>query len=157
MINLLLKNLFFTLLQPGSVVGLIPYFFLEGKIAAAFTERIRFIQFLGAGILLMGTFILLNCVLRFPYEANGTISPFVRSKKLLTTGLYNYSRNPMYIGVIMILVGESIFFKSGALWMYSFFVFIGFHLYLVLFEELRLRKDFGKEYDAYYKKVRRWI
>ncbi|HVE61684.1 MAG TPA: methyltransferase, partial [Chitinophagaceae bacterium] len=66
-------------------------------------------------------------------------------------------RNPMYVGVTMILIGEAIFFQSVNLWIYLIFVFIAFNIFILLHEEPRLRKDFGEEYRQYCQKVRRWV
>lgn len=72
-------------------------------------------------------------------------------------GLYKLSRNPMYVGVMLMLIGEAVFAGSRSLWIYSGVVFLAFHLFILLVEERRLRKDFGSEYDAYCGRVRRWI
>jgi protein-S-isoprenylcysteine O-methyltransferase Ste14 len=69
-------------------------------------------------------------------------------------GLYRYSRNPMYVGVMLILIGESVFFNSPSLWAYSLVIFI---LFILLVEEPRLRKDFSTAYREYCKQVRRWL
>ena len=63
----------------------------------------------------------------------------------------------MYVGVILILIGEAIFFQSANLWVYLLFVFVGFNIFVIHIEEPRLRKDFGEEYNLYCQKVRRWI
>ena len=63
----------------------------------------------------------------------------------------------MYVGVILILIGEAILFQSTNLWGYLLFVFVLFHVFVIYVEEPRLKKDFGEEYDIYCQKVRRWI
>lgn len=63
----------------------------------------------------------------------------------------------MYIGVMLILIGEAIFFKSLNLWGYTLFICIAFNVFILLHEEPRLKRDFGEEYNMYCKKVRRWI
>jgi protein-S-isoprenylcysteine O-methyltransferase Ste14 len=63
----------------------------------------------------------------------------------------------MYAGVMLILIGEAIFFASFRLLMYSGFVFSAFTLFVIYFEEPRLKRDFGGEYAEYRKRVRRWI
>jgi protein-S-isoprenylcysteine O-methyltransferase Ste14 len=73
----------------------------------------------------------------------GTLSPADPTKKLVVKGLYRFSRNPMYVGVTMMLVGESIFFQSTALWTYSLIIFIAFNIFILFFEEPRLLDDFG--------------
>lgn len=114
MSSLILRNLLFTILQPGLVMS-------------------------------------------FAVKGQGTLSPADPTKRLVTTGLYRFSRNPMYVGVMMILIGEAAFFQSTDLWVYSLVVFIAFNTFILFFEEPRLRKDFTEEYNKYCQQVRRWI
>ena len=100
---------------------------------------------------------MLECIFRFAVEGRGTLSPADPTKKLVIRGLYRFSRNPMYIGVMMILIGEAIFFQSKNLWIYLLFIFLAFNLFVLLVEEPRFRKDFGKDYYKYCKEVRRWF
>ena len=86
-----------------------------------------------------------------------TLSPADPTKRLVTRGLYKFSRNPIYVGVMMILIGEAIFFQSYDLWVYLLFTFVSLNLFVMLIEEPRLRKDFGEGYYQYCQKVRRWL
>lgn len=104
-----------------------------------------------------GVLILLGCILRFVREGKGTISPLDPTKKLVGGGLYRFSRNPMYLGAILTLLGETFFWQSLVLGGYTLIVFIAFNLIIILHEEPRLRKDFGDEYERYSQKVRRWL
>lgn len=63
----------------------------------------------------------------------------------------------MYVGVMLILAGETIFFQSSSLLIYSLIIWSAFQAFIVFREEPRLLKDFGKDYDLYKKRVRRWI
>jgi protein-S-isoprenylcysteine O-methyltransferase Ste14 len=63
----------------------------------------------------------------------------------------------MYVGVMMILAGEAVFVQSANLWIYTGLLFLAFNLFIIFWEEPRLRKDFGKDYDNYCGNVRRWI
>ena len=157
MFSLLLRNLLFTILQPGLVAGLIPYWILGGKATQAFDKDLRVFQYLGILIFLAGLIIMFDCILRFAVEGKGTLSPADPTKKLVIKGLYRFSRNPMYAGVMLILTGEAIFFQSTNLWFYALFIFIAFNLFIILVEEPRLRKDFGEEYSEYCQKTRRWL
>lgn len=157
MLSLVLRNLFFTILQPGIVAGLLPYYILKSQTNNLFPESLKAIHFLGVIIFILGLFIMLTCIGSFAIEGKGTLSPADPTKQLVTKGLYHYSRNPMYVGVLLILIGEAIFFQSAELWWYSLIVFIVFNLFIVLIEEPRLRKDFGVIYQDYCKKVRRWF
>ena len=149
MLSLLLRNLFFTILQPGLVAGLFPYLLLklEGKIFLVNTWTIW--QFVGIIVMFFGFFIMIICILRFATEGKGTLSPIDPTKKLVIKGLYKYSRNPMYVGVVLLLIGETIFWQSFVLAGYMAIVFIGFNLFIIFHEEPRLKRDFGTEYEQY--------
>src|SRR5215475_4678777 len=117
--SLLLRNLFFTVIHPGLVAGLFPYWILNGKIYEPFRKGLQFIHYLGISVFLIGLVIMLSCILRFAFEGRGTLSPADPTKRLVTHGLYKFSRNPMYVGVMLILIGESIFYQSVSLGYYS--------------------------------------
>jgi protein-S-isoprenylcysteine O-methyltransferase Ste14 len=157
MISLLLRNLLFTILQPGLVAGLFPYLLLklEGKTFLVNTWTIW--QFAGIIVMFSGFFILIICILRFATEGKGTLSPIDPTKKLVIKGLYKYSRNPMYVGVVLLLIGEAVFWQSFVLAGYAVVVFVVFNLFIRFHEEPRLKKDFGTEYEQYLQKVRRWL
>ena len=154
--SLLLRNLVFTLLQPGLVAGVIPYYILGGDLSRL--QRPSPLQlYAGLAILLIGLAIMLRCILQFALQGKGTLSPVDPTKRLVVRGLYKYSRNPMYVGVMLILIGEAIMAQSVPLWIYLVVVFICFNLFILLHEEPRLRRDFGTEYLDYCRIVRRWI
>lgn len=155
--SLFLRNLFFTVLQPGIVAGLVPYAIVR---ATGEWRRPTYIapgDGLGLLIAVLGTAVLLVCIARFATEGRGTLSPLDPTKRLVVKGLYKYSRNPMYVGVMLILIGEAILFRSLWLAAYAIVSFIAFSLFIRLHEEPRLRRDFGEDYQAYKKKVTRWL
>ena len=98
-----------------------------------------------------------HCIIRFAVEGRGTLSPADPTKKLVIKGLYGFSRNPMYVGVMMILIGEATFFQSGSLCIYLLFIFLAFNVFILLFKEPRLHEEFGEDYRTYCQKVRRWF
>ena len=156
-ISLLLRNLFFTILHPGLVAGYIPYRILGNQAAQWRTKPLYAYHYLAVILFIPGVVVLLNCIFRFAIEGQGTLSPADPTKKLVVTGLYSYSRNPMYVGVMMILIGEAIFFQSGDLWIYLLCVFLLFNLFVMRIEEPRLQRDFDQDYYQYCQKVRRWV
>ena len=156
MLSLLFRNLFFTIIHPGLVAGLIPYWILGDKANGPFERALQFYQFLAMLLFLIGLIVLLESIIRFAIEGRGTLSPADPTKKLVIKGLYRFSRNPMYVGVIMTLAGEALFFQSLNLLVYLIFIFLIFNLFILLIEEPRLRKDFGEEYRKYCREVRRW-
>ncbi len=157
MLSLYVRNLFFTIIHPGLVAVLIPYWILGHKWKEQFSLPFHIYQYLGMVFFSLGLLILLNCIIRFASAGQGTLSPIDPTKKLVTSGLYRYSRNPMYSGVSMILMGETIFFTSYHLGIYVFIVVLIFNLFILAVEEPRLRRDFGDEYRDYCSKVRRWL
>jgi protein-S-isoprenylcysteine O-methyltransferase Ste14 len=72
-------------------------------------------------------------------------------------GLYRYTRNPMYLGVILIILGWASLFAEWQLLIYALGVGIVIHLFVVLYEEPRLQKLFGEDYTSYRRSVRRWL
>ena len=109
-------------------------------------------------ILSVGILILINPVLKF-IKSKTTINPikFKKVNKLVTSGIYRYSRNPMYLGMLMIVVSSSIFYLN----IYSILTPLFFYLWINIFqikrEEVFLTEKFGEDYLSYKKKTRRWI
>lgn len=157
MASLLLRNLFFTFLQPGLVAGLFPYWILGNLVTKEFSTPFDWYQYIAITVFLVGLLIMVKCIFQFAFEGRGTLSPADPTKKLVIKGFYRYSRNPMYVGVVLILIGETLFFTSKNLLGYSTIIILCFNLFVILVEEPRLQKDFGSDYVHYCKKVRRWF
>jgi len=157
MASLLLRNLFFTILQPGIVAGLIPYLIVQNEIEEAVSGSITLIQWIGLFFIMTGVFILLTSVFLFAAYGRGTLSPVDPTKKLVVVGFYKYTRNPMYLAVMLLLLGETIFMQSGDLLIYMVFIGLAFYLFVVYYEEPKLEKQFGNDYLDYRRKVSRWL
>lgn len=158
MISLLLRNLFFTILQPGIVAGLVPYWIARNDLDELLRQRpIAIHQYAGILAFAIGFVIMITCILSFAIQGRGTLSPLDPTRKLVTAGLYRFSRNPMYVGVMLILMGEALAARSADLGTYAIVVFVCFNLFILLHEEPRLRRVFGEEYASYCQRVRRWI
>ena len=155
--SLFFRNLLFTILQPGIVAILIPFWLSGISEKTVFVQLFVWYHFLGLSIFVVGLVLMFICIASFAIRGQGTLSPADPTKKLVISGLYKFSRNPMYIGVTMMLIGESIFFQSYILGVYSLIIFTAFNIFIVFFEEPRLQDDFGSEYNEYTKKVRRWF
>ncbi len=156
-LSLALRNFVFVVLQPGTVAGLVPYIIAKDDFRNAFSGTFLLHHYLGILIFLTGLFIMLHCVITFAVDGLGTISPADPTKRLVISGLYKFSRNPMYVGIIMILTGEVVFVRSVYLLIYTIVVFILFHLFVKYKEEPRLKRDFGQDYEMYCQTVRRWM
>jgi len=113
-------------------------------------------QIAGMTIGTIGGLIALWCVFTFVTIGLGTPAPFDPPRRLVIQGPYRFVRNPMYIGAVLALVGAAIFYESLSILAYAVLFFITAHIFVALYEEPTLRKNFGQAYDAYQNKVRRW-
>ena len=136
---------------PGLVAFAIPV-----AIAISTNRPVRQIG-LAAIPLCLGTLLLLWCVREFYVAGRGTLAPWDPPRHLVTTGPYAVSRNPMYIGVVTILVGWCVLWDSRTLIIYTVSFAIGFHLRVLLFEEPWAAHQFGAEWQSYRARVARWL
>ena len=109
-------------------------------------------------ILLMGMLILINPIFKF-IKSKTTIDPikFKKVNKLIISGIYKYSRNPMYLGLLMIVISTSIFFLNIFSITTPFLFYCWINRFQIKREEIFLTEKFGKEYMSYKTKTRTWI
>ena len=152
--NLFFRVLLFTVLVPGSVMGWLPFFVipLGGSYAPGGIPGQ-----MGWGLVAIGAMIYLWCAWSFAHQGRGTPGPYDPPRKLVVRGLYRYSRNPMYVGVMAVLLGEALLFPSAARLAYAIIVFLCFNLFIIAFEEPTLKRQFGKSYAKYRQRVGRWL
>jgi protein-S-isoprenylcysteine O-methyltransferase Ste14 len=136
---------------------------LPGMVAFAvplslFGHRLREVS-VDAGLvpLVSGILLLLWCVREFYVAGRGTLAPWEPPRHLVVTGLYRWSRNPMYVAVVLILVGWAVVFRSWSLALYALAVAVGFHLRVLFGEEPWLARTFGRDWELYKKQVPRWL
>lgn len=149
---LFLKNLLFTLVVPGTVAVYIPLFIVRNRCS---TSGPLFA--LALVVLALGGAIYAWCVWDFATFGQGTPAPSDAPKRLVVRGLYRYTRNPMYVGVLTVILGWAVLFQAVTLVIYALIVGACFHLFIVLYEERHLQKEFGGEYDDYRRRVSRWL
>ena len=153
---LVLRSLFFALVVPGTVAVLIPYLIVvrEGaSIVGSWTPR----HFLSLVPMVVGAAVLVWCIWDFAAKGRGTLAPVDPPKQLVVQGLYRYVRNPMYLGVLVLLLGEAAFFNSITLLQYTAIWFVIVNLFVVFYEEPALRRRFGDSYERYFRSVHRWL
>jgi protein-S-isoprenylcysteine O-methyltransferase Ste14 len=153
---ILVRTLIFTLLVPGTVTVGVPYLLLSSGSGSA-AGRIGGLRLIGLVPAALGVAIYLWCAWDFAFAGQGTPAPYDAPRLLVTRGLYRLVRNPMYIGVGLVLIGEAVLFGSWVLLVYAALVLSLFHLRVVYYEEPTLRRMFGAAYDAYCKAVPRWV
>lgn len=143
----------FLIVAPGSIAGLGPWWITGWRfLAAPFTLRL-----LGLALIGLGGALLLECFVRFAVQGRGTPAPIAPPDRLVVTGSYRHVRNPMYIAVVTLILGQAALFADIRLLGYAAVVWLGFHLFVVLYEEPVLRGEFPAEYPAFAAAVPRWL
>ena len=137
---------------PGVVAIAVPAWFA----ADALRNGGRF-HAIGLLPMIVGLALLLWCVRDFYVAGKGTLAPWAPPKHLVTTGLYRYSRNPMYVAVATMLMGWALAFASPRLAIYAVVVAVAFHLRVVFNEEPWLARTHGAAWDEYRARVPRWL
>jgi protein-S-isoprenylcysteine O-methyltransferase Ste14 len=153
--QLITRALFFTLLFPVMVTIIVPYLVL-GPSAIDSLSEFSFLRILACILAGAGWAILLHCIWAFAFYGKGTLAPIDAPKLLVIHGLYRFTRNPMYLAVFLVLLTEVVFFQRRSLIEYLIIVALFFHLFVVLYEEPHLRRQFGQKYLEYCRIVPRW-
>lgn len=148
-----LRSLLFLVLAPGMVAGYIPLALLrtgpqlETGISA----------WLALPLWGIGAAILLWSFWNFLAQGRGTPAPIDPPKELVAVGFYRYTRNPMYAGILLMLLGHFLWFGFWNLLIYAGVVFLAFNTFVASYEEPTLRRKFGAAYEAYCQRVPRWL
>ncbi len=155
-----IRGLVFTLLIPYVAGVLLPSLIYRGHGPRNGIWEAGWLL-VGAGAAVYG-----SCLLRF-LAAGGTPAIFFTRRlksligeeppRLVESGLYRASRNPMYVGVLLVVFGQAVVFASPAVALYGTVLWLLFHLTVVFQEEPHLRKEYGPSYDEYCRRVPRWL
>ncbi len=152
----LVKALIFTVLVPCTVAGYVPYWMLSSQSETA-PLALGTARFVGILPMVLGVLGYLWCAWDFATKGLGTPAPIDPPRVLVAQGLYRYVRNPMYVSVLLVLLGESVFFGSRRLLLYAGIVWLAFHLFVLIYEEPTLRRQFDPAYGDYCRRVPRWL
>ena len=148
-----LKSLLFLIVAPGIVAGYIPLALLRGgsQIETGVFAYLAFPLWLVGGVILLWSF------WNFLVQGRGTPAPVDPPKELVAVGFYRYVRNPMYVGVLAIIIGHFLWFGYWNLLVYAVIVFLAFNTFVTYYEEPTLKRQVGKSYEDYLQRVPRWI
>jgi len=145
----------FFILAPGTAAGLIPYaltgWHVEGAAPGGAIGAV-----VGGALILGGVASLVESFARFVRKGLGTPAPVAPPKELVVSGQYRHVRNPMYVAVVAVILGQALLFGSVRLLWYAALVWLVFHLVVLAYEEPALTGTFGASYLSYRQKVRRW-
>jgi protein-S-isoprenylcysteine O-methyltransferase Ste14 len=148
-----LRSILFFILAPGMVAGFIPL----GLLRSGPQAQTGFLSYFALPLWLIGFIMLVWCFWDFLQKGKGTPAPIDPPRELVISGLYKYVRNPMYVGVLLVIIGHFLWFGFWNLLIYAGLVFLGFSAFVIFYEEPTLKRTFGAAYEDYLKRVPRWI
>lgn len=149
----LLNTFLFTVFVPGTVAGYVPWRLRQNAVMVSGVE-----QWLAFAVIVIGIGVYLYTAFwGFALVGGGTPAPIAPTKTLVVHGLHRYVRNPMYIGVGLLIAGQAWLFHSIRISVYLALFAVIVHLFVLFYEEPTLRRKFGGEYDRYRAVVPRWI
>jgi len=146
----------FLVLAPGCVAGLVPWWISRWQIRAPFPGYAP-MRVIGAVLIAAGTLVVLDSFARFALQGLGTPAPVFPTRHLVVNGFYRYVRNPMYVAVVAVILGQAVLFGDVRVFEYALFAWLVAHLFVLAYEEPTLRKTFGAEYESFRANVPRWI
>jgi protein-S-isoprenylcysteine O-methyltransferase Ste14 len=150
----IVKTLVFTVFAPGTVAGYVPWRLREDAGAPVTgPEEWAAIAVIAVGIAIY----LYTAFWGFALIGGGTPAPIAPTKILVVKGLHRFVRNPMYIGVGLVIGGQAWLFRSLHIAIYMACMLLVAHFFVLFYEEPTLHKQFGEEYDSYRASVPRWI
>ena len=139
------------LILPGMVAFVVPC------IIAYYDPWLAYSSNAGLVLLFMGMLVLCWCVRDFYVAGKGTLAPWDPPQQLVTIGLYRFSRNPMYIAVLIIIAGWAAYTGSHFVLVYGFVCAVIFHRRVVVYEEPWLEGLFSADWQRYQRLVPRWL
>ena len=146
----------FLVVAPGIVAGYVPWRICRWHVEAPLLG-ISSLRLVGVLLIAAGLTVLLDSFARFAFQGLGTPAPIFPTRHLVVSGLFRYVRNPMYIAVVSLILGQGLFFGSILVLEYGVAVFVGFYLFVLIYEEPTLLKSYGREYEEFCANVPRWI
>jgi protein-S-isoprenylcysteine O-methyltransferase Ste14 len=155
-ISAIIGSALFFVLAPCTVAGSIPWWIsrwqMQPPLFGLYPLRIA-----GGVLILAGLPVLLDSFARFALQGLGTPAPIFPTRRLVVSGWYRYVRNPMYVAVVSVIVGQALLFGNVQVLEYGALVWLCFHLFVLAYEEPTMRSTFVGEYREFCAHVPRWI
>jgi len=152
----ILGSAIFLVIAPGIVAGYVPWRICGWHVGSPLLGTSSF-RLVGVLLIAAGLPVLLDSFARFALQGLGTPAPIFPTRHLVVSGLYQYVRNPMYVAVVTLIVGQGLFFGSARVLEYGIAVWVVFYLFVLIYEEPTLLNSYGLEYEEFCANVPRWI
>ncbi|SEH13506.1 Protein-S-isoprenylcysteine O-methyltransferase Ste14 [Natronorubrum sediminis] len=151
------KTVLFTILVPGTVAVAVPQLLTRWRPHPKLPIDSSVADAVGALSLVSGILLYLHTAHEFLAEGDGTPSPSDEPDELVTSGVYARTRNPMYVGVLLVIVGQALRRRSVSICWWAAGCWIGFHNRVIRYEEPHLAEKHGDAYEQYREQVPRWF
>jgi protein-S-isoprenylcysteine O-methyltransferase Ste14 len=145
-----------TLVVPGAAVVLGPYLILKATRGLA-PPPFGVIEAFSIAFALVGAAMVIWVSVAFVRLGKGTPVPIEPPRSFVATGLYRFVRNPMYLGALLILLAETVLFRSPWILLYAAALWLALHTFAVLIEEPQLERRFGDTFRDYKARTPRWL
>ncbi|MCL9815854.1 methyltransferase family protein [Natronocalculus amylovorans] len=154
--NTLTNTAIFSLLVPGTVAGAIPHLLATyDRESTIFSHPL--VRVCGRLLFAIGLLLYLYTAWLFVKDGDGTPSPTHETTELVTSGIYQYTRNPMYIAVLLLIGGQAVRYRSVHICWWLLVCALGFHRRVIEYEEPHLFELHGEAYEQYCETVPRWL
>src|SRR5579872_5665149 len=146
----------FLVFVPCVLAGVVPWWISRWEFLPPFFD-VQATRAVGMLLIVAGLAGLVDSFARFALQGLGTPAPIAPPTNLVVTGLYRHVRNPMYVTVLALLLGQALLLGNIVLLVYAAIVWLGFTLFVMIYEEPTLRSTFGESYALYCRNVPRWL
>jgi protein-S-isoprenylcysteine O-methyltransferase Ste14 len=144
----------FLLVTPGTVCGLIPALITGWRRPE---DSVPWVDACGWLLVLAGAAVLVHAFVAFAWHGRGTPAPTAPTERLVVEGAYRYVRNPMYVAVLAVVLGQVLLFASWGLFTYLVILALTVDVFVHTYEEPTLRESYGAAYDDFCAHVPRWL
>jgi protein-S-isoprenylcysteine O-methyltransferase Ste14 len=145
----------FFAVAPGVVAGLVPWWLTRWQVRGPLAHWAP-VRAAGLIMLALGVIVLVQAFARFVSEGRGTPAPVAPTERLVIGGLYRYVRNPMYLAVVAVIIGQGLALGQPVLLAYAAAVWVTVASFVRCYEEPALARQFGEQYQAYRRAVPAW-
>src|SRR5467141_89099 len=151
-----LGSALFFVIAPLVLAGFVPWWVTQWEFRPAFFG-VDLTRILGGILIIVGVPGVVDSFARFALEGLGTPAPIAPTQKLVVTGLYRYVRNPIYVALVAVILGQAALFGDWRLMTYGGLMWLAFHAFVLTYEEPVLAQRFGTQYEDFRANVPRWI
>jgi protein-S-isoprenylcysteine O-methyltransferase Ste14 len=141
-------------MAPGTVCGVVPWLITGWRQPV---DSMPWVDSLGWLLVLAGAAVLAHAFVAFAWHGRGTPAPAAPTERLVVEGAYRFVRNPMYVAVFAVVLGQVLIFASWGLFAYLVIISVAQAAFVRIYEEPTLREAYGRSYAEFCANVPRWL